>query len=67
MLDREEFSNLLEAQVLARMWRRQYDHEQPHSSLQYQTPAEFAKTCVSADDLCLRQGVKGGGDKPKSP
>ena len=67
LLDREEFSSLLEAQVLAKMWRRQYDHERPHSSLEYQTPAEFAKTCVSADDLGLRQGVKGGGDQPQSP
>lgn len=67
LLEREEFTSLLEAQVLAKLWRRQYDQERPHSSLEYQTPAEFARTCVSADDLGLRQGVKGGGDQHKSP
>jgi putative transposase len=32
-LDREWFSNLREAKILIEQWRREYDHERPHSSL----------------------------------
>lgn len=44
-LEREEFSNLAEAKVLGAEHQRQYNHERPHSSLDYQTPAEFAAAC----------------------
>jgi len=67
LLNREEFSSLLEARVLAKIWRRQYDHERPHSSLDYQTPAEFAETCATADALGLRQTLKGDEVSQKSP
>jgi transposase InsO family protein len=43
LLDAEEFSSLLEARVLADQWRDEYNHERPHSSLGYRTPAAFAK------------------------
>lgn len=46
LLDAELFGNLAEARTLSKMWRREYNQERPHSSLQYQTPAEFAKGCV---------------------
>jgi putative transposase len=36
------FVNLLEAQARIEMWRVDYNQERPHSSLGYQTPAEFA-------------------------
>ena len=45
-MEREEFANVLEAQVLARAWRHEYDHVRPHSAMGYQTPAAFAKTCA---------------------
>ena len=36
------FVNLLEAQARIETWRQDYNQERPHSSLGYQTPAEFA-------------------------
>ena len=41
-LDRELFRTLIEAQVLTEKHRLRHNHERPHSSLNYQTPAEFA-------------------------
>lgn len=41
-LNREEFASLLEAQVLAAEWRRDYNEARPHSSLEYLAPAVFA-------------------------
>jgi transposase InsO family protein len=49
LLNAEEFASLLEARVLGREWKRQYDHERPHSSLGYLTPAEFGAVCPRAD------------------
>lgn len=36
------FVNLVEAQERIEAWREDYNQERPHSSLGYQTPAEFA-------------------------
>lgn len=41
-LNREEFASLLEAQVLAAGWQRDYNEARPHSSLAYLAPAVFA-------------------------
>jgi putative transposase len=41
-LNREEFATLLEAQVLAAGWQRDYNEARPHSSLEYLAPAVFA-------------------------
>jgi putative transposase len=41
-LEREVFHSTLDAQVRARIWQRWYNEERPHSSLEYQTPREFA-------------------------
>lgn len=41
-LNREVFRTLIEAQVLTEKHRLKHNHERPHSSLKYQTPAEFA-------------------------
>jgi putative transposase len=38
------FRNLWEARRKIRAWLHQYNHERPHSSLGYRTPAEFAKS-----------------------
>lgn len=43
-LDREVFRTLVEAQVLTERHRLKHNHERPHSSLGYLTPAEFAAT-----------------------
>ena len=41
-LNREEFASLLEAQVLAAGWRRDYNEARPHSALGYLAPTVYA-------------------------
>jgi len=43
LLNCEIFTTLTEAKVLIEEWRREYNRVRPHSSLGYQTPAEFAR------------------------
>jgi len=45
-LDREEFENEDQARALGALWKEEYNTERPHSSLGYQTPAEYAATRV---------------------
>jgi transposase InsO family protein len=54
-LNRESFTSLLEAKVLGEEYRRDYNQERPHSSLDYQTPDEFAKRSLEAASATLRQ------------
>jgi len=54
LLDREMFTCLAEAQHLAREYRIQYNHERPHSSLGYRTPAEFASGHSPSGSATLR-------------
>lgn len=42
-LNREIFQNWKEAQTIAEAWRQEYNDYRPHSSLDYLTPAEFAR------------------------
>jgi putative transposase len=68
LLEREEFSSPLEARVLSGAWKQEYNHDRPHSALGYQSPAEFARKCPSADDLGLRrQGEEPQGEKGGTP
>ena len=52
LLNAEEFASLLEAQVLAKEWQRDYNHVRPHSSLGYRTPAEFGAMVSSGRLRC---------------
>ena len=45
-LDREEFENEDQARALGALWKEEYNTERPRSPLGYQTPAEYAATCV---------------------
>ena len=49
----EIFDTLQQAKALAEYWRLEYNHRRPHSSLDYQTPAAFAATCVPRPPLRL--------------
>jgi transposase InsO family protein len=55
LLNAEEFGSLLEARVLAKEWRRDYNHARPHSALGYRTPAEFGAMAPRADSAALRR------------
>ena len=44
-LDLEEFESEPQARAMGALWKGEYNTERPHSSLGYQTPAEFAATC----------------------
>jgi putative transposase len=45
-LNREDFESEPQARALGALWKGEYNSERPHSSLGYQTPAEFAATCA---------------------
>jgi len=46
LLNRELFTGLEDARWVVDRWRLDYNHLRPHSSLEYQTPAEFAARCL---------------------
>ena len=46
-LNREAFASVLEAKVLGKEHRQRHNHVRPHSSLDYQTPVEFAQRSPS--------------------
>jgi putative transposase len=70
LLKREIFATVAEAKVLGSEYRRTYNAQRLHSSLDYQTPAEFSRRRLSADSASLRQ-PKGNASpqtsKPKTP
>jgi putative transposase len=47
-LNVEVFFNLADARRKLYLWRRDYNHQRPHSALDDRTPAEFAATCAAA-------------------
>ncbi len=48
LLNVEEFMNLAEARWFARRRLHEHNEERPHSSLNYQTPAQFAARCAAS-------------------
>jgi transposase InsO family protein len=55
LLNAEEFGSLLEARMLAKEWKREYNQVRPHSALGYRTPAEFGAMVPRADSAALRR------------
>ncbi len=53
LLNVEEFTTLLDAQVLAEAWRVEYNTYRPHSALQDLTPAEYAARWTSTPQPAL--------------
>ena len=49
LLNLEDFSSLKEAQVILEQFRKEYNTERPHSSLNYLTPEEFKAYCQAND------------------
>jgi len=47
-LNRELFGSLLEAQIILEQWRNEYNDQRPHSSLDYLTPSEYARSASDA-------------------
>ena len=54
LLNCEIFDTLLEAKVLVEMWRKEYNHHRPHSSLGYRPPAPEALTSSLHGSASLR-------------
>ncbi len=49
-LNVEVFFNLADARRKLYLWRRDYNHQRPHSALDDRTPAEFAAACSRGKD-----------------
>lgn len=61
-LNREELWTLTEARVVIEDFRRQYNHERPHSKLRYESPAGFAaRICPSPAPVGLCPPSAGDG------
>ena len=49
LLRKEVLTGLMEAKILVEEYRSHYNHERPHSTLGYCTPAEFGALCDVAN------------------
>ena len=58
-LNRHAFANGREAQEIIANWREEYNRYRPHSSLDYQTPEEFAASYTSIQGLPDSRGTLG--------
>tara|TARA_Y100000031_G_C8184343_1_gene368158 strand:+ start:351 stop:1253 length:903 start_codon:yes stop_codon:yes gene_type:complete len=58
LLDRELFGSLAEAKVVLDDHRHHYNHDRPHSSLEYLTPVAFAAKCQPlAESTAMADGT----------
>jgi putative transposase len=73
-LNMEVFYSLAEAKVVVESWRRHYNEERPHSSLDYRTPLEFRdgwqgaelKSSLSPAPGSLRSALARAGEREES-
>jgi putative transposase len=61
------FATLADARSKIEAWREEYNEQRPHSSLNYQTPREFAATAASRREQGLLDGWVGKGDSNAIP
>jgi putative transposase len=65
------FQNLFDARRKIAAWRREYNEERPHSSLDYRTPAEFATLASKNQEDFYKdgagQGVSIANPLPRAP
>jgi putative transposase len=66
LLNETLFGSLAHARTALEAWRRDYNHERPHSKLGWQTPAAYASTFRPLRDLALRC-AKGSAPDPAAP
>ena len=48
LLNETMFRNLAHARIVIAAWAADYNTERPHSALDYQTPADYARTLTTA-------------------
>ena len=60
-LNREIFRNGKQAQAIVENWRQEYNNYRPHSSLDYQTPAEFAQRYYEKNQVEARPAEETAG------
>ena len=63
-LNREVFRNGREAQAIVETWRQEYNNYRSHSSLDYLTPAEFARRYY--EDKQKEEAAQPGGNSRDS-
>jgi putative transposase len=66
LLNETLFGSLAHARTALEVWRRDYNHERPHSKLGWQTPTAYASTFRPRRDLALRY-AKGSAPAPAAP
>jgi transposase InsO family protein len=53
-LNREWFNNTTEARIVIEKWRHFYNHQRPHSSLGYRTPAKARQDWINEGNITTR-------------
>lgn len=56
-LNQHWFESVAEAREISERWREDYNQERPHSGLNQQTPAEFARRCAMIEETRNRLGL----------
>ncbi len=67
LLNCEEFENLAEARWFARRRKEEHNEERPHSSLDYQTPSEFAAGCAASAPVAALPPLQQHSRTPDQP
>lgn len=66
-LNENWFSDLADAREKITQWKQDYNHQRPHSSLQYRTPTEFAAQAAGFYRAGVGQEASNAGPLPHTP